>query len=98
MVETHKVAYVFPGQGAQMVGMGKNLYETCDSARAIFQQADKALGFAISNLCFNGPEDQLLQTVNSATGLSLASVLQHSGLRSKLVGDKTSGTIVCCRS
>jgi [acyl-carrier-protein] S-malonyltransferase len=60
-----KVAYVFPGQGAQWVGMGRDLYHNFDAAKAVFDQADEALGFPLSELCFDGPEDELRQTINS---------------------------------
>jgi [acyl-carrier-protein] S-malonyltransferase len=65
MAEPMKVAYVFPGQGAQWVGMGRDLYQNFDSAKAIFEQADKTLGFPLSRLCFDGPEDELRQTINA---------------------------------
>ena len=64
MAEPAKVAYVFPGQGAQWVGMGSDLYGSSDSAREVFEQADDALGFPLSRLCFDGPEDELRLTVN----------------------------------
>jgi [acyl-carrier-protein] S-malonyltransferase len=65
MTESMKVAYVFPGQGAQWVGMGRDLYQNFDSAKAVFDQADDSLGFPLSKLCFEGPEDELLQTINA---------------------------------
>jgi [acyl-carrier-protein] S-malonyltransferase len=64
-----KVAWVFPGQGSQSVGMGHDLYDNFSSARAIFDEADKALGFPISRLCFEGPDDELRQTINAQPAL-----------------------------
>lgn len=65
MAEQMKVAYVFPGQGAQWVGMGRDLYQNFDSAKTVFEQADETLGFPLSRLCFDGPEDELRQTINA---------------------------------
>jgi [acyl-carrier-protein] S-malonyltransferase len=65
MTESVKVAYVFPGQGSQWVGMGQDLYQNFVSARAIFDQADEVLGFSLSRLCFEGPEEELRQTINA---------------------------------
>ena len=65
MAEMTKVAYVFPGQGSQWVGMGRDLYDNFDSAKAVFNQVDEVLGFPLSRLCFEGPEDELRQTVNA---------------------------------
>jgi len=69
MAELTKVAYVFPGQGSQWVGMGRDLYDNFDSAKAVFDQADEVLGFPLSRLCFEGPEDELRQTINAQPAL-----------------------------
>ncbi len=58
-------AWLFPGQGAQHVGMGRDLYDEMPAARAVFDAADEALGFSLSTLCFDGPEDELTRTVNT---------------------------------
>jgi [acyl-carrier-protein] S-malonyltransferase len=57
-----KTVFVFSGQGAQFVGMGKDIFENFHSARAIFESADKALGWSVSGLCFDGPEEKLTQS------------------------------------
>lgn len=62
MAEATKVAYVFPGQGAQTVGMGKNLYDNFMSIKALFKEADNAAGFSLSRICFEGPEEELRKT------------------------------------
>lgn len=69
MTEPMKAAYVFPGQGAQWVGMGLDLYDNFESAKAIFKKADEVLGFPLSRLCFEGPEDELRQTINAQPAL-----------------------------
>ena len=84
MAEPAKVAYVFPGQGAQWVGMGSDLYGSSDSAREVFEQADDALGFPLSRLCFDGPENELRLTVNVqpaivAFSLALLSAIKDEG-------------------
>ncbi len=59
-----KAAYVFPGQGSQQVGMGLDLYQTSSSAREVFDETDAILGFPLSRLCFEGPEEELTKTHN----------------------------------
>src|SRR3954471_14470476 len=60
-----KIAFIFPGQGSQYVGMGKQLYDASPAARRIFDQADTALGFSLSTLCFEGPQAELDDTYNA---------------------------------
>jgi [acyl-carrier-protein] S-malonyltransferase len=67
-----QTAWVFPGQGSQSVGMCRDLYDNVKSARAAFEQADKALGIPITDLIFNGPEEELRQTINAQPALVTA--------------------------
>jgi [acyl-carrier-protein] S-malonyltransferase len=69
-----KIAYVFPGQGSQTVGMGQSLAALYPVGRRVFQEADEALGFPLSTLCFEGPEDQLKLTRNTQPALLAVSV------------------------
>ncbi len=62
-------AWLFPGQGAQHAGMGRDLYEQAPTARAVFDAADAALGISLTSLCFEGPEDELTRTVNAQPAL-----------------------------
>jgi [acyl-carrier-protein] S-malonyltransferase len=67
-----KTAWVFPGQGSQTVGMCRDLYDNVPSARAVFEQADKTLGIPLTKICFEGPEDELRQTINAQPALVTA--------------------------
>lgn len=69
-----KIAFVFPGQGAQAVGMGKDAYEQSAAAKAVFDRADAALGFGLSKLAFEGPEESLRQTANTQPALLATSI------------------------
>jgi [acyl-carrier-protein] S-malonyltransferase len=80
---TPRFAFVFPGQGSQSVGMGADVAEQSPAARATFDEADEALGFPLSDLCFNGPEERLRETVNTqpaivATSLALLAALDEA--------------------
>ena len=57
-----KTAFLFPGQGAQCLGMGKDLYENFEAARSLFDQAEELTGLELKKLCFDGPEDALSRT------------------------------------
>jgi len=74
MAEDVKVAYVFPGQGSQQVGMGLDLYVHYASAKEVYDQVDGVLGFPLSRLCFEGPEDELLQTINVQVAVLATSI------------------------
>ncbi len=78
-----KTAFIFPGQGSQYAGMGKSLNDAHPEAARIFEQADAALGFSISKLCFEGPEDQLKLTENTQPALLTVSIAAHAVLASK---------------
>jgi len=69
----NKTALLFPGQGAQFVGMGKDLYDAYPQAKAVFDQADELLGFSLSKVCFEGPEAEL-----NRTDVSQPAILVHS--------------------
>ncbi|MFK7802519.1 MAG: ACP S-malonyltransferase [Anaerolineae bacterium] len=68
------IAYLFPGQGSHAIGMGQEAYEKSSAARDIFMQADDILGFALSDICFNGPQDTLTDTVNQQPALFVTSM------------------------
>jgi [acyl-carrier-protein] S-malonyltransferase len=76
-----KTAFVFPGQGSQFAGMGKNLAENHSVARNVFEEADDALGFALSKLCFEGPDADLKLTENTQPAILTVSVATHEVLK-----------------
>ncbi len=80
---TDPIAFIFPGQGSQVVGMGKDLAEVYSVARQAFEEADDALGYALSRLCFEGPEEQLRLTEITQPAILTASVAAYRVLNEK---------------
>ncbi|MBI3306259.1 MAG: ACP S-malonyltransferase [Candidatus Omnitrophica bacterium] len=78
-----KLGFLFPGQGAQYVGMGKDLAESFPSAKKVFQTADAILGYSISQLCFEGPETDLTRTLHAQPAIFTASMAALAVLREK---------------
>jgi len=87
MAELPKVAYVFPGQGAQSTGMGLDLYNGCPAAREVFDEADASLGFSLSHLCFEGPEEELTKTHNVQPAILVVSMACLRALQEAAIGD-----------
>src|SRR5262245_13160987 len=91
-----KTAYVFPGQGAQYAGMGRDIAERYPVARQVFDEADRSLGFAISKICFEGPDAELMLTENTqpailTTSIAFYRVLEEKGLRPDFVAGHSLG-------
>lgn len=83
--------FLFPGQGAQTVGMGKDFYESSPEAKSVFDRANQILGFPLTKLCFEGPDEELTRTVNAQIAIFVTSIAmleavraQHPSLRPKL--------------
>ena len=99
-----RIAFLFPGQGSQKVGMGKALHDQAPVARAVYEEVDQALGFSVSGLCFEGPEAELVLTANAqpailATSIAAWRVLEaETGLRPSVVAGHSLGeysALVC---
>ena len=79
-----KIAFLFPGQGSQAVGMGKDLYDNFEAAKNVFDTADKTLNKSITTICFEGPEEDLKQTVNTQPSIVTMSIAAMEALKSQL--------------
>lgn len=91
-----KIAFLFPGQGSQKVGMGQDLYEAFDEVKAIFAAADEASGLPITKLCFEGPMDELTETANlqpaiTAVNLACLTVIAQKGIKPDLCAGHSLG-------
>ncbi|HSK71675.1 MAG TPA: ACP S-malonyltransferase [Pyrinomonadaceae bacterium] len=78
-----KLAYIFPGQGSQAVGMGKDLYDNFPAAKQVFEEADEALGFKLSEMCFAGDEADLQLTANTQPAILTTSVAAFRAMESE---------------
>lgn len=81
---TTQVAFLFPGQGSQAAGMGADIFETSPAARRVFESADEALGIALSDLCFHGPDDVLRETINAQPAIVTVSLALLAALQASL--------------
>jgi [acyl-carrier-protein] S-malonyltransferase len=91
-----KIAFVFPGQGSQYVGMGKDIYEHYPVAKEVFQKASDALGYDVADLCFNGPVEELNRTFRTqpcilTVSSALNSVLKEKGIQPSVVAGHSLG-------
>ncbi|MBI2953017.1 MAG: ACP S-malonyltransferase [Chloroflexi bacterium] len=81
-----RIAFVFPGQGSQHVGMGKDIYDSSPAARRIFADADEVLGFSMRSLCFEGPDEELTDTVNAQPAILTVSIACLEAFRERCDG------------
>jgi len=98
MAELSKVAYVFPGQGSQSTGMGLDLFNSYPSAKKVFDEADASLGFPLSRLCFEGPEEELTKTHNVQPAILVVSIACLKALQEGRQGDLPSPAFVAGHS
>lgn len=98
MAESSKVAYVFPGQGSQSTGMGLDLCNSYPSAKEVFDEADASLGFSISHLCFEGPEEELTKTHNVQPAILVVSIACLKALQQASRGNFPSPAFVAGHS
>src|SRR6266851_7408714 len=87
---TAQIAFLFPGQGSQAVGMGTDVFAASKAARRVFEAADEALGFSLSHLCFHGPEDTLRETINAQPAIVTVSLALLAALQEALSSEHSS--------
>src|SRR5215813_7729162 len=81
-----QTAFLFAGQGAQFVGMGKDFFEGQPAAKVWFEAANKALGYDLSSICFNGPDPELVKTENAQPAIFLVSWVAYQLLKERVPG------------
>lgn len=91
-----KIAFIYPGQGAQYTGMGKEIYENFAEAREVFEEANDALKYDITRLCFEGPDEELMKTENTqpailTVSIALTKVLSKRGLKADVTAGLSLG-------
>ena len=91
-----KTAFLFPGQGAQSVGMGKDIFDNFEEARKVYQKAEEVTGIDVKKLCFEGPEEELMKTENTqicilTTSLAILAVLEKNGITAKMAAGLSLG-------
>ncbi|MBE0069787.1 ACP S-malonyltransferase [Thermoanaerobacterium thermosaccharolyticum] len=91
-----KIAFIYPGQGAQYTGMGKEIYDNFSEAREIFEEANDSLGYDIARLCFEGPDEELMKTENTqpailTVSIALTKVLSNKGIKADVTAGLSLG-------
>src|SRR6266487_963286 len=89
-VMTTQVAFLFPGQGSHAAGMGADIFEASPAARHVFESADEALGISLSNLCFQGPDEVLRETINAQPAIVTVSLALLAALQEALTENTSS--------
>ena len=98
MAELSKIAHIFPGQGSQSTGMGLDLYNSYASAREVFDEADASLGFPLSRLCFEGPDEELTKTHNVQPAILVTSIACLQALEEAAIANFRSPALVAGHS